>query len=138
MREGDVLEAEEAREEEEGKARGSLAKRFGVDDFILLHDTARNWVVRVGEIIMLEASGNDTVVHLASGKIMIRKLIGKCEAALDGSLFFRADRSCVVNLNFVRKVEMADAKRFMFTMANGREVIVSRKRSVAFRRAKAL
>jgi two-component system, LytTR family, response regulator len=138
MREGDVLEGEEAREEAEEVARGSLAKRFGADDFILLHDTARNWVVRVGEIIMLEASGNDTIVHLASGKISIRKLIGKCEEALDGSLFFRADRSCVVNLNFVRKVGMADAKRFMFVMANGREVIVSRKRSVVFRREKSL
>jgi DNA-binding LytR/AlgR family response regulator len=57
---------------------------------------------------------------------------------LDGSLFFRAGRSCVVNLNFVRKVQMADAKRFLFVMGNGREVIVSRKRSVAFRREKAL
>jgi two-component system, LytTR family, response regulator len=135
MNEGDVLEGEEAEEE---VARGSLAKRFGADDFVLLHDTARNWVVRVGEIVMLEASGNDTIVHLASGKISIRKLIGKCEEALDGSLFFRADRSCVVNLNFVRKVAMADAKRFMFTMANGREVIVSRQRSVRFRRERGL
>jgi two-component system LytT family response regulator len=135
MREGDVLEGEEAEEE---VARGSLAKRFLGEDFILLYDTARNWVVRVGEIIMLEGSGNYTIVHLALGKISIRKLIGKCEEALDSSLFFRADRSCVVNLNFVRKVAMADAKRFMFVMANGREVIVSKKRSVAFRREKSL
>jgi two-component system, LytTR family, response regulator len=138
MNKGDVMEGEEAEEEVEEVAERSLAKRFGGDDFILLHDTARNWVVRVGEIIMLEASGNDTIVHLPEGKITIRKLIGRCGEALDGSLFFRAGRSCVVNLNFVRKVEMADAKRFMFVMGNGREVIVSRKRSAAFRREKAL
>jgi two-component system LytT family response regulator len=138
MKEREVLEAQEAREEVEEVARGSLAKRFGADDFLFLHDTARNWMVRVGEIIILEASGNDTIVHLPEGKITIRKGIGRCGEALDGSLFFRAGRSCVVNLNFVRKVEMADAKRFMFVMANGREVIVSRKRSVAFRREKGL
>jgi two-component system LytT family response regulator len=125
--------------EVEQKESAELSARwFGADDFILLHDTARNWVVRVREIIMLEGSGNYTIVHLPEGRITIRKLIGRCGEALDGSLFFRADRSCVVNLNFVRKVEMADAKRFLFTMANGREVIVSRKRSVAFRREKAL
>jgi hypothetical protein len=38
----------------------------------------------------------------------------------------------------VKRVEMADAKRLMFVMANGKEVILSRERSIRFRRERGL
>jgi two-component system LytT family response regulator len=125
-------------EVEEKESTEDSGRLFGREDFVFLYDRAKSWVVRVREIEMLEANGNDTMIYLGDRKILMRRLIGRCERELDGLIFFRAGRSCIVNLNFVRKVEMADAKRFMFVMANGREVIVSRKRSVAFRREKAL
>jgi two-component system LytT family response regulator len=111
---------------------------FGRDDFVFLYDRAKSWVVRACEIVMLEADGNDTIIWLVDRKISMRRLIGRCERELDGSIFFRAARSCIVNLNFVKRVEMADAKRLMFVMANGKEVTLSRQRSVAFRRQRGL
>jgi two-component system LytT family response regulator len=125
--------------EVEEKERAEVSGRyFGRGDFIFLYDRAKSWVVRVCEIEMLEANGNDTIIYLGDRKISMRRLIGGCERVLDGSIFFRVARSCIVNLNFVKRVEMADAKRLMFVMANGKEVILSRERSIRFRRERGL
>jgi two-component system, LytTR family, response regulator len=130
-------EAEMTEVEEKGSAEVSV-QCFGRDDFVFLYDRAKSWVVRVREIEMLEANGNDTMIYIGDRKILMRRLIGRCERELDGLIFFRAGRSCIVNLNFVKRVEMADAKRMMFVMANGREVTLSRARSVSFRRERGL
>jgi two-component system, LytTR family, response regulator len=125
-------------EVEEKESAEVSGRWFGRGDFIFLYDRAKSWVVRVCEIEMLEANGNDTIIYLGDRKISMRRLIGGCERVLDGSIFFRAARSCIVNLNFVKRVEMADAKRLMFVMANGKEVILSRERSIRFRRERGL
>jgi DNA-binding LytR/AlgR family response regulator len=118
--------------------RRILAKQFAKDDFVLLYDSAKSFLTRVSEIVLLEAEGNDTVITLASGsKIMIRKTISKCEQRLDPSIFLRTDRSTMVNMGFVKKVE-ADAKRFLFILTNGKLVTVSRNRSINFRRQRSL
>jgi two-component system, LytTR family, response regulator len=124
--------------EVEGNGSAEDSERFGRDDFVYIYDSAKGAVVRVCDIVMLEAQGNDTMVYMVDRKISVRKLIGRCERVLDGSIFIRADRSNIVNLNFVKKVEMADAKRMMFVLVNGREVVLSRKRSISFRRERGL
>lgn len=112
--------------------------RFSRDDFVLLIDRAKSWLVPSSNIVTLEANGNDTIVNLADSKISVRRLLGKCEIKLDPLIFFRTGRSCIVNLNYVKKTTMADAKRFMFVMQNGKEIILSRKQSLYLKRAKSL
>jgi DNA-binding LytR/AlgR family response regulator len=118
--------------------REILAKQFAKDDFILLYDSAKSILTRVSEIVLLEAEGNDTVITLASGpRVMIGKTISKCEQRLDPSIFLRTDRSTMVNMGFVKKVDV-DANRFLFILTNGKPITVSRSRSINFRRQRSL
>lgn len=112
---------------------------FGRDDFVFLNTNDVNCqVVRSSDILSIEADGNYAQVHLANAVIMIHRGLKKCESQLDSSIFFRTGRSCIVNLAHVRKVRKADSKRYMFVMADGRDIILSRVQSILFRRQKSL
>jgi two-component system, LytTR family, response regulator len=73
------------------------------DDFVLLTDDIKCWIVEIRDIFLLEAHQNLTLVHFASGKLLIRPTLRHCERRLDPSIFFRANRSCIVNLSRVVK-----------------------------------
>lgn len=111
---------------------------FGHDDFIFLSDNVKCWVVRASDISTLEACGNYTRVNLSDATALIRRPLRECECRLDPSTFFRTRRDCIVNLSRVKQMRMLDAKRFLFVLLDGKEVAMSRKQSLLFRRQKAL
>jgi two-component system, LytTR family, response regulator len=109
------------------------------DEYIFLTNGAKYWVGPVGEIVTLEADGNYVAFFISNGQtLMTRGVLYKWEASLPPSLFFRASRDCIINLKHVTEMGMHDAKRFFFTLAGGREVIMSCLQSAEFRRTKGL
>jgi DNA-binding LytR/AlgR family response regulator len=112
---------------------------FSRDDFIFLGDNAKCWMVQSSNILSFNANGNYTQIHLTDATIiLIRCAFHKCERQLDPSTFFRTGRGCTVNLAHVKKVQIFDCKRYMFTMSGGREVILSRQSSLRLKREKSL
>jgi DNA-binding LytR/AlgR family response regulator len=111
---------------------------LGCNDFIFLSDNVKCWVVRASDISTLEACGNYTRVNLSDATALIRRPLRECECRLDPSTFFRTRRDCIVNLSQVKQMRMLDAKRFLFVLLDGREVAMSRKQSLLFRKQKAL
>ena len=111
---------------------------FRPQDFIFLSDNTKCWLVRTGDISMLEACGNYTRVHMGDSVAMVRRPLRECERKLDQSLFFRARRDCLINLSLVRQTKTLTGDRFLFVLADGTEVPLSRNQSILFRRMKAL
>lgn len=111
---------------------------FCYNDFVFLSDNVNCWVVRVSDISILEACGNYTRVHFNQATALIRRPLRECECKLDPSTFFRTRRDCVVNLSRVKQMRLLDAKRFLFVLLDGKEVPMSRKQSLIFRKTKAL
>lgn len=111
---------------------------FCCNDFVFLSDNVNCWVVRVSDISVLEACGNYTRVHFNDAAALIRRPLRECECKLDSSTFFRTRRDCVVNLSRVKQMRMLDAKRFLFVLLDGKEIPMSRKQSLIFRKTKAL
>jgi two-component system LytT family response regulator len=108
---------------------------FGSNDFVYVADSAKGWVVRASEICTVETCGNYTQITLHTGdKLLIRRAFKRCEQKLDPMMFFRANRQCIVNLNYVRQTRMLDAKRILFVLANGREIPLSRNHSLLLKR----
>jgi hypothetical protein len=60
------------------------------DDFVLLTDDIKCWIVEIEDISLLEVRQNFTLVHFAGGKLLIRRSLGHCGRRLDSSIFFRA------------------------------------------------
>jgi two-component system, LytTR family, response regulator len=109
------------------------------DDYIFLTNGAAYWVGSVGEIVTLETNGNYTSFFLNNGqKLMMRGTMASWEVKLPPSLFFRASRECIINLRHVIEMRMYDTRRFSFIILGNREVIMSTKQTLEFKRIKRL
>ena len=108
------------------------------DDFVLLTDDIKCWIVRIEDISLLEARRNFTLVHFPDGKLLIRRSLEDCERRLDSSIFFRASRDCIVNLSQVKQPRLSKDESLIFLLKDGKEVVLSRRQTVLFRATRGL
>jgi two-component system LytT family response regulator len=109
-----------------------------LDDFVFLSSEGKCWLIRTGDIWFLEASGEQTRIHLPQGAVFIRRTLRECERRLDTSTFFRATRDCIINLTHVKQTRLLDSSRVLFILPNGKEVVVSGRQNFLFRKMRAL
>jgi two-component system, LytTR family, response regulator len=108
------------------------------NDFVLLTDGMKCWIVRIEDISLLEACLDHTLVHFFDDRLLIRRTLGDCERRLDNSTFFRASRGCLVNLSQVKHSRLLEDERLSFLLNDGKEVVFSRRQSVHFRKTRGL
>ncbi len=95
-------------------------------------------MVGTEDISLLEAHRKFTLVHLPDGKFLVRRSLKDCERRLDSSTFFRASRGCIVNLSHVKRPRLLGDEPLIFLLKDGREVVLSRRQSVLFRKTRGL
>lgn len=103
------------------------------DDRVFLRDGDRCWFLPVKEIRMLESAGNHTVLHFGTDKAMIYRTLNSMEARLPASLFFRANRSQILNLHQISGVEPWFSGSLKVRLQSGEEIELSRRQSQLFR-----
>jgi two-component system LytT family response regulator len=100
---------------------------------LFVRDGPRCWFVPLREVCLFSAEGN--YVRMLWGKE--RPLLGRSLAALEEKLdpqrFFRANRSQVVNLDFIQQVELGEGGRLHVQLRDGPEIEVSRRQARLFR-----
>jgi two-component system, LytTR family, response regulator len=108
------------------------------NDFVLLNDEIKHWIVRIEDISLLEAHQNFTIAHFPNGEVLIRRSLADCERRLDSSMFFRASRDCIVNLSQVKQSRLSKDSGLIFLLKDGKKVVLSRRQSVLFRKTRGL
>ncbi len=102
-------------------------------DQLFIRDGHRCWFVPLREVSLFTAEGN--YVRLSWGKE--RPLLGRSltmlEHKLDPARFFRANRSQIVNLDFIQQVELGEGGRLHVQLREGPEIEVSRRQARLFR-----
>jgi DNA-binding LytR/AlgR family response regulator len=111
---------------------------IAANDFALVVDNRKCWMIRASDISTLEACENYTRVHLSCAAPLIRRPLRECERRLDPSLFFRARGDCIVNLGRVSQTRTLTPFQLVFVLQDGREIVASREQSLIFRRSRAL
>jgi len=100
---------------------------------LFIRDGPRCWFVPLREVSVFSSEGN--YVRLSWGKE--RPLLGRSlvslEEKLDPQRFFRANRSQVVNLDFIQQVELGEGGRLYVQLRDGPEIEVSRRQARLFR-----
>lgn len=87
--------------------------------------------LEIKRIVMLEADGNYTHIHLLDGKsVTSSKTLGDYEAVLPGSMFFRAHHSHIINLLQIRKYYRGDGGHVV--MSNGVTVGIAKRKKREF------
>jgi len=103
------------------------------DSRVFVKDGERCWFVRVGDIFLIESNGNYAKIYFDNEHPMIQKSLNYLENRLQPDLFFRANRSQLINLKRIEKVDPWFGKSIKIELANGASVEVSRRRSKEFR-----
>jgi DNA-binding LytR/AlgR family response regulator len=108
------------------------------DDFVVLTDNIKCCILRMSDLLRLEAEGNYSRVYWIGSSMLIRRPLRDCEKRLDRSKFFRARRDCIVNLEHVKHTRIVDLMRYVFVLEDGTEVTLSRRQSLVLRKSRAL
>ena len=72
---------------------------------VFVRDGERCWIVRLGDVFLLESEGNYTRLCFGKERPLIRRSLNALEARLDPTVFFRANRQQMINLPWVRTVD---------------------------------
>ncbi|HLP01768.1 MAG TPA: response regulator [Opitutaceae bacterium] len=121
-------------EEAESEIGGDVpATPLGEDDQFFLRDGDRCWFVPVRTLILVEAEGSHTRIHLKDGKPLLHRSLAAMEARLPASLFLRANRSQLVNRLFIAHVEPWFSGGLKVTLQNGVALEFSRRQAQALR-----
>jgi DNA-binding LytR/AlgR family response regulator len=108
------------------------------DDFVVLTDNIKCCILRMSDLLRLEAEGNYSRVYWIGSSMLIRRPLRDCEKRLDATKFFRARRDCIVNLEHVKHTRIVDLMRYVFVLQDGTEVTLSRRQSLVLRKSRSL
>jgi len=107
-------------------------------DQIFLRDGDRCWLVRLLDVVLLESEGNYTRLCFGRERPLIRRSLNALEAALDPSMFFRANRGQMINLKAVQKTSVGPGGTLVVELRGGSAVELSRRRETRLRAALSL
>jgi two-component system, LytTR family, response regulator len=100
---------------------------------IFLRDGERCWILKMTEIDLLESEGNYTRIYFRNEHPVIPGSLAAFEARLDETVFFRASRKHIINLNSIERSDWGPAGNLVVRMRGGRDVELSRRQSLRLR-----
>lgn len=92
----------------------------------LVKDGESYTIVRPPEIIWAESAGNYMVLHTQGGNRILRRTVAALAAELEAGRFFRTNRSAIVNLDHIEKIEPGLAGEFVLRLRGGAVVSMTR------------
>jgi two-component system, LytTR family, response regulator len=88
------------------------------DEYVLLN---------ASEVLAFQAERELVWIITADGRYLAAQSLRKIEAKLEGSTFRRVRRNALVNVEHVRKMAALTSKRWLITLNNNQEFIVSKR-----------
>ncbi len=102
-------------------------------DQVFIRDGEKCWFVKLNEIRMIESAGNYAKIHFDKYQPLIHKTLNALDERLSPSLFFRANRQQIINLQYIEKIEPFFNAGFLIYLKDGIKVEVSRRQAVKFK-----
>lgn len=112
---------------------GRRGRPLGPDDRVFVRDGERFYFLRLGDVRLIEGVGNYAQLHAPGARPLVHRSLRSLEGRLDPAVFFRANRSQIVNLAFVDRVDDALNGGLLAKLLDGTEVELSRRRAELFR-----
>jgi two-component system LytT family response regulator len=117
----------------EESATDRAAAPLSPHDRVFVTEGERSWLVELGSIRLFESEGSYTRVFFGQEKPLINRSLNQLQSRLDERVFFRANRSQMINLKAVRAIHPWFGGRLMADLEGGEEVTLSRRRARVFR-----
>ncbi|MCS7025022.1 MAG: LytTR family DNA-binding domain-containing protein [Bryobacteraceae bacterium] len=91
------------------------------------------FLIPVDEILAFQAEGELVWIYTATGRFMASHSLRALEARLDSQRFYRIHRNALVNLDHVRKLSSLSSQRWLVTLSNQQQLVVSKRQVSALR-----
>lgn len=95
-------------------------------DRITVKADGRLVFLQPAEIIRVEAADNYVMLHLTTGRLMLRETMGAIETRLGSRQFSRINRSAIVQLDQIREIQPAQHGDYTVVMRDGTRLPLSR------------
>jgi two-component system LytT family response regulator len=125
------------------KARNSLAVRETAEresstrrppsQQVFVRDGDRCWIVKIADIALLESDGSYTRVYFGQQRPLISRSLNALEERLDPDVFFRANRSQIMNLRAVEQLDSEADGSLCAQLRGGMRIQISRRQSKRLR-----
>jgi two-component system LytT family response regulator len=109
-------------------------KTADVLERVFVRDGSRCWFIPLREVRLISADGNYLKLSWGTLQPQLARPLTVLEQRLDPALFFRANRSQIINLDFIEAVEVGVGGRLHVQLRDGPEVEISRRQAQLFRR----
>jgi two-component system LytT family response regulator len=121
-----------------GKASGAATQaaapgRLAPEDKVFVREGERCWFVQVKQIRLLESEGSYTRVHFETAQPQLFRSLKAMEDRLDPKYFFRANRSQIINLDWIDKIEPWFSGGLVVHLKGGAKIELSRRQAQEFR-----
>jgi two-component system LytT family response regulator len=108
------------------------------DGQFFIKDGEQVWLIKVASVRYLEAIGNYTRIVFDNEKPLHARPLNKIENRLDPRRFFRINRSQIVNMNHVERMEPWITGGLKIWLSCGKELDISRRQTTKFKELLAL
>jgi two-component system LytT family response regulator len=115
------------------KAAPAVVSSDAALEQIFVKDGPRCWFVPLSEVRLLTSEGNYVRLSWGNKRPLLGRALVGLEQRLDPKRFFRANRSQILNLDFIESVEPGLGGRLHVQLREGPEVEISRRQARLFR-----
>ncbi len=100
---------------------------------IFIMDGERCYLVRLDEIYFIESLENYTRLYFQGKKALQRRSLRQWEKILDKTIFFRVNRTGIINIRHIREVDKTAGGRLQVRLKTGELLEVSNRQSAKFK-----
>lgn len=111
----------------------SLNNSVSEDRKIFIKDGEKRFFIRLDEIYLIESLENYTRLFFQDKKALQRRSLRQWEELLDENIFFRINRTEIINIKFIQAINTTDSGRLEVKLKTGELLEVSNRQSVKFK-----
>lgn len=115
------------------KKQEATANVLPMDRKIFIKDGEDCYFVQLSDIRFIESLENYARLYFNDKKAMIKRSLNLLEEKLDPTVFFRANRSQIINTHYIQEIYPYFNNRLQIKLTSGEKIDVSSRQSVKFK-----
>lgn len=111
---------------------------FACHQKIFIKDGEKVHFIALGEIRLIESMENYARLYFGNEKTMIKRSLNLLEKKLDPNVFFRANRSQIINTEYIKEIQPYFNNRLRIVLTTEKIIEVSSRQTVVFKKLRRL
>lgn len=101
--------------------------------YLFVKEGEKYHFIALKDLYRIESVGNYARLYFNEQKVFLKRSLNQLEKTLDANLFFRLNRSTIINTSFIERVATDANGRLSFQLKNGENYTASSRQSALFK-----